>query len=73
VYENRVLRRLFGPRMDEVTGCSRKLRNEQLHNFCLQPSIIKTIKTWEKEIDKVKACSTNREEEEEENTHRVLV
>jgi hypothetical protein len=32
VSENRVLRRLFGPRRDEVTGGWRKLHNEELHN-----------------------------------------
>jgi hypothetical protein len=33
VYENRVLRRIFGPRRDEVTGDWRKLHNEELHNM----------------------------------------
>jgi hypothetical protein len=33
VLENRVLRRIFGPKTDEVTGEWRKLRNEELHNF----------------------------------------
>jgi hypothetical protein len=31
-FENRVLRRIFGPKMDEVTGGWRKLPNEELHN-----------------------------------------
>jgi hypothetical protein len=33
VFENRVLRRIFGPKRDEVTGGCRKLHNEELHNF----------------------------------------
>jgi hypothetical protein len=33
VFENRVLRRIFGPRRDEVTGEWRKLHNEKLHNL----------------------------------------
>jgi hypothetical protein len=42
--ENRVLRRIFGPKRDEVTGCLRKLRNEELHNLYSTPSIIRMIK-----------------------------
>jgi hypothetical protein len=33
VFENRVLRRIFGPKRDEVTGDWRKLHNEELHNL----------------------------------------
>jgi hypothetical protein len=33
VFENRVLRRMFGPKRDQVTGDRRKLHNEELHNF----------------------------------------
>jgi hypothetical protein len=40
-FENRVLRRTFGPNRDEVTGVWRKLRNEELHNSYSSPSIIK--------------------------------
>jgi hypothetical protein len=43
VFENRVLRRIFGPKRDEVTGGWRKLRNEELHNFYSSPSIIRMI------------------------------
>jgi hypothetical protein len=43
VFENRVLRRIFGPKRDEVTGCWRKLQNEELHNSA--PSIIRVIKS----------------------------
>jgi hypothetical protein len=40
VFENRVLRRIFGPKRDEVTGGWRKLHNEELHNLYSMPSII---------------------------------
>jgi hypothetical protein len=33
----RVLRRIFGPKRDEATGCWRKLHNEELHNFYSSP------------------------------------
>jgi hypothetical protein len=45
VYENRVLRRIFGPRGDVVTGGWRKLLNEELHNLYSSPSIIRMIKS----------------------------
>jgi hypothetical protein len=38
-----VLRRIFGPKRDEVTGGSKKLRNEELHNLYSSPSIIRII------------------------------
>jgi hypothetical protein len=44
VFENRVLRRIFGPKRDEVRGL-RKLHNEEFHNFYSSPSIIKIIKS----------------------------
>jgi hypothetical protein len=45
VFENRVLKRIFGPRRDEVTGGWRKLHNEELHNLYSSPSIIKMIES----------------------------
>jgi hypothetical protein len=45
VFENRVRRRIFGPRRDEVTGGWRKLHNEELHNLYSSPSIIRMIKS----------------------------
>jgi hypothetical protein len=45
VFENRVLRRIFGPKRDEVTEGSRKLHNEELHNLYSSPSIIRMIKS----------------------------
>jgi hypothetical protein len=45
VFENRVLRRIFGPKSDGVAGRWRKLHNEELHNLCTSPSIIRIIKS----------------------------
>jgi hypothetical protein len=45
VFENMVLRRIFGPTRDEVTGDWRKLHNEQLHNLYSSPNIIRMIKS----------------------------
>jgi hypothetical protein len=45
VFENRVLRRIFGPKRDEVTGDWRKLHNEELHNLYSPPNIIRMIKS----------------------------
>jgi hypothetical protein len=44
VFENRVLRRIFGPKKDGVMGGWRKLHNEELHNLYSSPSIIRIIK-----------------------------
>jgi hypothetical protein len=44
VFENRMLRRVFGPKRDEVTGGWRKMHNEELHNFHSSPSIIRITK-----------------------------
>jgi hypothetical protein len=40
-----VLRRILEPKRDEVTGGWRKLHNEELHNLCSSPSIIRMIKS----------------------------
>jgi hypothetical protein len=45
VFENRVLRRIFGPKRDEVTGEWIKLRNEELRDLYSSPSIIRIIKS----------------------------
>jgi hypothetical protein len=44
VFENRVFRRIFGPKRDEVTGGWRKLHNEELHGLYFLPSIFRMIK-----------------------------
>jgi hypothetical protein len=45
VFENRMLRRVFGPKRDDVTGEWRKLHNEELHDLYSSPSIIRIIKS----------------------------
>jgi hypothetical protein len=45
VFENRVLRRLFGPKRDELTGEWRKLHTEELHILYSSPNIIRQIKS----------------------------
>jgi hypothetical protein len=45
VFENRVFRRIFEPKMDEVTGGWRKLHNHEFHNLHSSPNIIRVIKS----------------------------
>jgi hypothetical protein len=45
LFENRVLRRIFGPKRDEVAGEWRKLHNEELNDLYPSPSIIRVIKS----------------------------
>jgi hypothetical protein len=59
VFENKVLRRIFGPKRDELTGGGRTLHNEELHNL---------YQVKEDGMDR--ACSTH---EERRNACRVLV
>jgi hypothetical protein len=68
VFENRVLRRIFGPKSDKVTGGWRKLHNEELHNLYSSPSIIRIIKSrkmrWARHVARM---------EEKRNVYRLLV
>jgi hypothetical protein len=45
VFENRVLRGIFGPKREEVAGGWRRLHNEELHNLYASPNIIRVIKS----------------------------
>jgi hypothetical protein len=45
VFENRVLRRIFGPQWDEVTGDWTKLHNDELHDLYSSPNIVRVIKS----------------------------
>jgi hypothetical protein len=62
VFENRVLRRVFGPKRDEVTGEWRKLHNEELGDLYSSPSIIRIIKS--RKIEMGEPCGTNGRVEE---------
>jgi hypothetical protein len=55
VFQNRVLRRIFGPKRDEMTGEWRKLHSEELHNSYSSPDIIRQVKA--NEVGG--ACGTN--------------
>jgi hypothetical protein len=45
VFENRVLRRVFGPKRDKVTGEWRKLHNEELNDMYSLPNIVRLVKS----------------------------
>jgi hypothetical protein len=68
VFENKVLRRIFGPKRDEVTGEWRKLYNEELHDLYSSPSIIRIMKSrrmrWEGHVARMG---------EKRNAYRLLV
>jgi len=53
VFENRVLRRIFGPKRDEVTGEWRKLHNEELNDLYCSPNIVRVINSrmrWARQV-----------------------
>jgi hypothetical protein len=68
VFENKVLRRIFGPARDEVTGEWRKLHNGELHNLYSSPDIIRQIKSRRMRWAGHVACMG-----EGRNVYRVLV
>jgi hypothetical protein len=47
VFENRVLRRIFGPKREEAAGGWKRLHNEELHSLYTSPNIIRMIKSRE--------------------------
>jgi hypothetical protein len=69
VFENRVLRRIFGPKRDEVTGEWRKLYNEELRDLYSSPSTIRIIK-W---MHMRKAEYVARMGEEKKKAYRLLM
>jgi hypothetical protein len=56
VFENRVLRRIFGMKRDEVMGDWRKLHNQELHNLYYLPSIIRMMKSRKMRLAGHVAC-----------------
>jgi hypothetical protein len=68
VFENRILRRIFGPKKDEVTGEWRKLHNKELRDLYSSPSTIRIIKSkrmrWAGHVARM---------EEKRNAYRLLV
>jgi hypothetical protein len=64
LFEKRVLRRIFGPKRDEVVGGWRKLHNEELHNLYSSPSIIRIIKSktmkWAGHVARIGRRGTRR-------------
>jgi hypothetical protein len=67
VFENRVLRRILGPKRDEVTGKWRKLHNEELRDLYSSPSIIRIIKPRMRWVGHVARMGEKR------NAYRLLV
>ena len=61
VFENRVLRRIIGPKWDEITGEWRKLHNEELNDLYCLPNIVRVKKIEINEIGGT--CSTYGGEE----------
>jgi hypothetical protein len=68
VFENKLLRRIFGPKRDEVTGGWRRLHNEELRDLYSSPSIIRIIKSKRMRGG---ACSPNGGGKR--NAYRLLV
>jgi hypothetical protein len=46
-FENRVLRRIFWPKRDEITGWWRRLHNEELYDLYISPNIMRVFKLEE--------------------------
>jgi hypothetical protein len=57
MFENRVLRRIFGPKRDEVTGDWRKVHNEELQYMYCSPNITRMIKVKKDEVGRAGSTS----------------
>ena len=68
VFENRVLRRIFGPKRDKVTGEWSKLHNEELNDLYCSPNIVQVIKSRQMRWSGLVACMGERR-----GVYRVLV
>jgi hypothetical protein len=68
VFENRVLRRVFGPKRDEVTGKWRKLNNKELNDLYSLPNIVLVVKSRRMKCAGHVACMVD-----DRGVHRVLV
>jgi hypothetical protein len=68
VFENMVLRRIYGPKRDEMAGDWRKFHNEELHKLCFSSSIIRTIKS-----ERMRWIGHLERMGKKKNTHRILV
>ena len=68
MFENRVLRRIFGPRRDEVTGEWRRLHNEELNDLYCSPNNVRVIK-WRR----MRWAGHVARMSEERGAYRVLV
>ncbi|KAJ4428116.1 hypothetical protein ANN_24130 [Periplaneta americana] len=68
VFENKVLRKIFGAKRDEVTGDWRKLHNTELHALYYSPDIIRNIKSW-----RLRWAGRVARMGESRNAYRVLV
>jgi hypothetical protein len=68
VFENGVLKRIFGPTRDEVKGEWIKLRNEELHDLYSSPNIVRVIKSR-----RMKWAGHVARMEEERGVYRLLV
>jgi hypothetical protein len=68
VFEHRELKRIYGPKKNEVTESWRKLYNEELHNPYFLPSIIRVIKSR-----RMRLAGHVTHMREERNVYRILV
>jgi hypothetical protein len=68
VFENRVLRRVFGPKRDEVTGEWRKLHNEELNDLYSLPNTVRMVK-----LRRMRWAGHVARMGEDRGVHRVLV